>query len=139
MSLTEDFMAAWNRRDGDALAGLFADDGVYADAALGETMTGRDAIKEFLENAYAEFSSDLRFEPGFAVETASGYAVAWTMKGTHDQDGPQLPKTGKAFSVEGVSLGEVRDGKITRNVDYWSLATFLRQIGVMPAPAGATA
>jgi len=139
MSLTDEFIAAWNAQDGAALAALFTADGVYADAALDERSAGPEEIEKFLSGAYEHFSSDMTFEKGFSLETASGYAVEWTMKGHHDQDGPDLPKTGKPYSVPGISIGEVRDGKITRNTDYWSLATFLMQVGLMPAPEGATA
>lgn len=139
MSLTDRFLAAWNDRDGDGVAGLFSEEGVYADAALNERLTGHEEIERFVREAYETFSSDMTFEPGFAVETPAGYAVEWTMKGTHDRDSPQLRRTGKAFSVPGISVGEVRDGKITRNTDYWSLATFLTQVGLMAAPEGATA
>ena len=137
MSLIDDFFAAWNRQDGGALARLFTADGRYADVALAQEHSGAEEIAKFLRGAYEQFSTDMTFEKGFAVETPTGYAVEWTMKGTHDLDGPDLPKTGKTFSVPGVSIGEVRDGKITRNTDYWSLATFLMQVGLMPAPATA--
>ena len=37
----------------------------------------------------------------------------------------------KRFRVTG-------NGKIKRNVDYWSLGDYLMQVGLMPAPAAAT-
>jgi steroid delta-isomerase-like uncharacterized protein len=139
MSLVDEFLEAWNQQDGARVAGLFTEDGVYADHALNETISGHDAIVSFVKDAFAQFSSDMTFEPGFAVETPTAYAVEWTMKGTHDRDGAGVPRTGKPYSIPGISIGEVRGGKIVRNTDYWSLATFLRQVGIMPAPQGSTA
>lgn len=139
MALVDDFLAGWNAQDGSAVAALFSPDGAYHDAALNETLSGREGIEGFVKLAYEEFSSDMTFDKGYAVERPDGYAVEWVMRGTHDRSGPKLPATGKTFTVPGVSIGEVRDGLIVRNTDYWSLATFLVQAGLMPAPAGTTA
>ncbi len=49
-----------------------------------------------------------------------------------------IPSTGKRFEVPGVSIGRLREGKIAENHDYWSLATYLGQIGLMPEPAEAS-
>lgn len=139
MTLVDQFLEAWNKQDAAGVAGLFSDDGIYADNAMNETLSGHEAIARFVAGAFEQYSSDMIFDKGFAVETPDGYAVEWTMRGTHDRDGERLPRTGKRFSVPGVSIGEVRGGKITRNTDYWSLATLLMQVGLMPAPEGATA
>jgi ketosteroid isomerase-like protein len=42
-------------------------------------------------------------------------------------------KTGKKFSVRGVSVIEVREGKISRCLDFYDSATIMRQVGVLPA------
>jgi ketosteroid isomerase-like protein len=43
-------------------------------------------------------------------------------------------KTGKKFSVRGVSVIEMRGGKIYRNVDFYDVATIMRQVGQLPTP-----
>jgi ketosteroid isomerase-like protein len=43
-------------------------------------------------------------------------------------------KTGKPFAVPGVSVIEFRDGKISRNLDYYDAATIMKQVGVLPEP-----
>jgi len=35
--------------------------------------------------------------------------------------------------VRGVSVIDVRDGKISRNLDFYDSATIMRQVGVLPA------
>jgi steroid delta-isomerase-like uncharacterized protein len=47
---------------------------------------------------------------------------------------PGIPATGKQFSVRGVSILELEDGKIRRCSDYWDMAEFLKQLGVMSQP-----
>jgi limonene-1,2-epoxide hydrolase len=41
--------------------------------------------------------------------------------------------------VPGVSVGRVRDGRIVENRDYWNLADYLQQVGLMPSPEEAIA
>ena len=44
-----------------------------------------------------------------------------------------MPATNKSFSIRGATILEMNSGKIQRNSDYWDLATFLKQIGLMPS------
>jgi steroid delta-isomerase-like uncharacterized protein len=108
------------------------------DVALDQSHTGKEAMREFFAGLERDFSSDYRFDPGYAVVTDSGYALEWVMRGTHDRSGPMLPATGKSLAIRGVSVGEMRDGKIVRNTDYWNMTEFLTQVGVMPPAAAAT-
>jgi len=55
--------------------------------------------------------------------------IEWTFSGTDKG----VYKTGKKFSVRGVSVIDMRDGKISRNLDFYDLATIMRQVGVLPA------
>ena len=41
-------------------------------------------------------------------------------------------KTGKKFSVRGITAIDREGGKIARNSDYWDGATVFRQIGLLP-------
>ncbi|MBV9546109.1 MAG: hypothetical protein JO020_22465 [Chloroflexi bacterium] len=58
------------------------------------------------------------------------------MIGTYDRSGP-TPATNKPFEVRGVSIGELQQGKIRRNTDYWNMAEFPGAIGMLPAPLAA--
>jgi len=135
------YMIAWNRHDIDALLDFLTDDATYADVALNMSSTGKDAIRAFFEHVQSEFSSDYQFAPGHLVLGPDGYALEWVMSGTHDHDAANLRATGKSFRIPGVSVGELRDGRIARNTDYWSLVELFVQIGLMPQPgtAGTTA
>jgi ketosteroid isomerase-like protein len=35
--------------------------------------------------------------------------------------------------VRGVSVIDMRDGKISRNLDFYDVATIMRQVGMLPA------
>ena len=129
----QEYLTAWNSRAGTRVAEWMTDDAVYEDVALGQTHAGRDAIAKFVDEASA-FSSDYRFEPVSDFSTETHYAAEWVMIGTHDGDGAGMPATGKPYRIRGVSVGTLRDGKIAQNRDYWNMAEFLVQIGVIPPP-----
>ena len=54
------------------------------------------------------------------------------MSCTHTGDVPGLKATQKKYSIRGASVAELREGKISRNIDYFNLYTFLQQIGWLP-------
>lgn len=134
------YIEAWNRHDGEAVASFFTDDAVYVDHTLGARAEGRDAIKRFVEQAAEEASSDYKITVLDSFEGGDRYAAVSTFAGTHDRSSPNPPlqATGKPFSVQMVSIGRLEGDKIKENTDYWNMAEMLTQIGVMPAPAGAS-
>jgi hypothetical protein len=45
-----------------------------------------------------------------------------------------MPATGKRFSaVRGATVIALQGAKIRRCADYWDAATFMRQVGLLPA------
>jgi len=74
---------AWNDRDGDAVAALCAQDLVYDEPALGETVYGRDAIRA-LVNLMTSTIPDYSFRRIglYAEVTRPAILVAWHLTGT---------------------------------------------------------
>jgi hypothetical protein len=57
------------------------------------------------------------------------------VSGTQKGDMPGMPASNKRIvDLAGASLMECEDGKIKRNVDYWDMATSMRELGFLPAP-----
>ncbi len=136
-SWLESYIDAWNRHDFEGVSGFMTDDVVYEDVALGERVEGRAAVREFARRAADEFSSDFRFELTSSVATESAYAMEWTMTGTNDRSGAQMPATNKPYSIRGISFGRLSGGRIKENRDYWNMADYLMQVGLMAPPAAA--
>jgi ketosteroid isomerase-like protein len=42
----------------------------------------------------------------------------------------QSSATNKPFEVRGAAVVGFTDGKISRNSDYWDLATYMKQVGL---------
>jgi ketosteroid isomerase-like protein len=55
--------------------------------------------------------------------------IEWVFTGTDKG----LYKTGKRFSVRGVSVIDLRGGRISRNLDFYDAASIMRQVGLLPS------
>ena len=128
------YLDAWNSRDGSQVTAYMTQDATYEDLALGVLHEGVDAIKVFVEEAGA-FSSDYRFTPVSQQQSGSSYCLEWEMAGTHTGEGGGLPATNKPYLIRGVSVGQLDgNGKIRQNRDYWNMADYLMQVGLIPPP-----
>ncbi|MCX6007517.1 MAG: ester cyclase [Chloroflexi bacterium] len=130
--LAKDLIAAINSQDVDKVLSFFTDDCVYEDVAVGKVNRGKQELKAFFTGWYV-FSRDLKFELTSQFSAGDWGATEWIMSGIHTGDVLGIPATNKRFSVRGVSITELGMGRIRRNSDYWNLATFLQQIGILPA------
>jgi steroid delta-isomerase-like uncharacterized protein len=62
------------------------------------------------------------------------YIKEWVMTGVHTGDLPGLPATGKPFRISGCGVGLIRYGEIANATEYWNMAEFLIQVGILPPP-----
>jgi steroid delta-isomerase-like uncharacterized protein len=126
----EAWAADWSSHDIDHLLSLFIDDCIYEDVTFGVINNGKAELKAFAEGIFAAF-------PDFKIELTSRFAsgswagMEWIISAIHKGDLPGMPATNKSFSIRGATIIELQTGKIKRNSDYWDLATFLKQVGLM--------
>ena len=130
--LSANVFGAWNRHDAEALAALYGDDGVREAPNLPEPVRGRDALRDVFAQAFRVFPN-LTVELLTQVAEGNRSAVEWRLRGTNA--GPlellQLPATGKAVDITGLTLIEVSsEGKITSERVYYDLRSFLEQLGL---------
>jgi steroid delta-isomerase-like uncharacterized protein len=127
-----DVTAAWNSHDMEKVLPFYTDDIVYEDVASGVIKRGKEELKAFGNDFFAAFP-DVNIEVKSAFSSGDWFCTEWVMSGTHKGDLPKVPATGKRFSIRGVSVGELKEGKIKRNSDYYDKMLFLQQIGAIPA------
>ncbi len=130
--MTKDLFAAINSQEVDKVLSFFTDDCVYEDVAAGKVCRGKQELKAFVTSWYA-LSSDMKFELTSHFSAGDRLATEWIMSGTHTGEVLGIPATNKKFSVKGASITKLSKDRISRNTDYYSLATFLQQIGILPA------
>ncbi len=121
------YLAAWSH-DLEKLMTYFPEDVVYEDAALGVVNHNKTELRKFASDFFTAFP-DTHFEFISAVVSGNHAAVEWVMSGTQTGDMPNMPASNKKMSVRGVSVMEIRNGKVVHDVDYWDFATFRRQLG----------
>ena len=132
----EDYLAAWNAHDSVAVTDFMTTDVVYTDLGLDEQFEGIEAVRAFVDGMELGFSTDYSFTLGQAIVTSEAYSFEWIMSGTNDCPDVErdFPATGERFDIPGISIGVLRHGKIKDNRDYWNMATYLTQVGLMLEP-----
>lgn len=125
--VVERAFAAWNAHDLDKVVAAYSDDIVYEDVPFDRLNDGPVEFRTWVAECFS-IIGDFKIEATNTwIENGHG-AVEWVWSGV-DKD---WFKTGKPFSIRGVSVIEVRDGKISRNKDFYDGAAILRQIGKLP-------
>lgn len=69
----------------------------------------------------------MRFELVNSTVNRGHGTIEWIFTGT-DRG---LYKTGKRFSVRGVTVIDLRGGRISRNLDFYDAASIMRQVGLL--------
>jgi len=127
-TIAQQWIAAWNSHNPDKMLSLFTEDIFYEDVAFGSANHGKTEVRKFAADEF-DGVPDLELKLIRADVRGGHGTIEWTFSGTDKG----VFKTGKKFSVRGVSVIDVRDGKISRNLDFYDSATIMRQVGVLPA------
>lgn len=90
---------------------------------------GPDAVVALLQ-AQIDAFADLAFEVRSAFASEEGFAIAYAIKGRHVKPIFGIEPSGKPFTVTGVSLHEVADG---RSIGVFSSANFVEVLGALSA------
>src|ERR1700732_5385066 len=128
-AVAEKWIAGWNSHNPDKMLPLFTDDVVYEDVAFGEVSHGQAEVRKFVVSEL-EGVPDLELKLVRADIHDGHGTIEWMFSGT-DKD---VFKTGKKFSVRGVSVIDMRDGKIFRKVIFKDVAKISRRVGQCPTP-----
>ncbi len=127
-AVAEKWIAAWNSHDPDKMLPVFTDDVFYEDVAYGELSHGHAEFRKFAASEF-EAVPDLELKLVRASVQNGHGTIEWSFSGTDKG----IYKTGKKFTVRGVSVIDVRDGKIARSLDFYDSGTIMRQVGLLPA------
>ncbi|MEV7085547.1 nuclear transport factor 2 family protein [Streptomyces sp. NPDC093085] len=123
MNILESLYARWNDHDVDGVLAHFSSSIVYHDQAVGFTFHSPGELGAFIQKSF-ESIPDLHFEVTSSLQDGSHFAGEALMLGTFERDIPGVKATGRAFTVHYGIVGDHRDGKITRIVDYWNAPEF---------------
>lgn len=124
------FLAAWNSRDVEQVAVLYAAEYEGNDVAEAAPQRGPAAVC-LSATRYLHAFPDLTLVRESVVAEGNQVAMAWRAHGTHRGRLLNIPPSGQRVAVRGVSFLKVEAGQIVRGLHIWDMAGMLRQIGLL--------
>jgi steroid delta-isomerase-like uncharacterized protein len=94
---------------------------------------GREGLRNFFRMMFGALP-DVKFTLESIIAEDDKVATRWTIRGTHQGPLLGIPATGKPVTTTGMSLLQLRDGKIIANWNEVDLLAALRQMGLTPKP-----
>ncbi|HJT56550.1 MAG TPA: ester cyclase [Ktedonobacteraceae bacterium] len=114
--------------DTGALHEDYANHAIVEDSMYLEPLIGRKAIMERKGMGMAAIP-DLQITITNRVAHGNQVSAEWVATGTHNGDLPNMPATGRPFTLRGVTVTIREHGKIVRESIYYDLHDLKRQIG----------
>jgi len=124
------FEDVWNRKNLSAVDDIISADYVHHDANS-PAATGIDGYKQFVTYYMSAFP-DAQFTIHDAFTDGENEVTRWTVTGTHEGELAGIPRTGRRFSVTGISIGRIANGKIAESWNSWDALGMMQQLGVVP-------
>lgn len=80
-------------------------------------------------------------DPHFTIEDMIGegnkVVVRWTNSGTNVGEFLGIPATGRSFSIPGIDIYRMEEGRLAEHWHVVDVFGHLQQLGLLPAPVGA--
>lgn len=127
----------FNQRDVDLVDQLAVEDYVEHDPFPGQG-DGRDDLKARVQ-LILDAMRPLRFEVQDVVAEGDTVVVRWVQRGTQSGSFMGIPSTGREFTIAGIDIHRLRDGRMAEHWHVVDLFALLQQLGAIPAPSAAGA
>jgi len=132
------FEEVWNGKDTAAIDELMAADYVHHDPQSPQFSGGREGYKQLVEY-YLKAFPDSHFTIDQEIQEGNTAVTRWTVRGTHRGDLPTMPATGKTFSVTGITVARLQDGKFVESWNNWDALGLMQQLGGTSVATGRAA
>ena len=121
------FEEVWNQKELDTVDELMAANYVHHDPQSA-VPSGIDGYKQFVRY-YLNAFPDLRFTIEDEIVEGDLVVTRWTATGTHDGDLNELPRTGRRFSVTGMTMARMSNGRVVESWSNWDTLGLMQQLG----------
>ena len=130
----EMYTMVWNEvfknKNLDIINEEYFDKDVVAVATSAGDVVGLENFKAYYGNYITGFSDgELIFVDLFGQ--GDKMVKHWNFKGTHDGDFFGVPATGNKVNISGVTLVNMKNGKIAVEQDFMDFLNFYKQLGIM--------
>ncbi|MBI4493774.1 MAG: ester cyclase [Chloroflexi bacterium] len=129
--LIAELVDAWNAHDVARVAGFHAADYEGVDVGEPGRQLGPQGIGQTMAR-YLRAFPDLCLTGEATVIEGNRVALGWKARGTHQGPLMNIPPTGRAVEVRGVTLLTVEGSKVRRGLYVWDVAGLLRALGLLP-------
>jgi steroid delta-isomerase-like uncharacterized protein len=99
--------------------------------------TGLEGLKDRVRMLRAGVGPSFSLED--VISDGARLVVRWKSSGTHVADFLGVPPTNKSYTIDGIDIFALRDGKLAEHWHVVDQLSMLQQIGIIPMPEGADA
>jgi steroid delta-isomerase-like uncharacterized protein len=125
-----------NQGHSDILQDMAVPDYIENDPLPGQT-TGLAGLEERVAMLRGALNPHFTIED--LVADGDRVVVRWTQRGQQVRGFLGLPPTGKAFTIAGIDIHRLRDGRMAEHWHVVDQLSLLQQLGVIPSPQAAPA
>lgn len=86
-----------------------------------------------IAHTYRTASNDIRYTIEDQLVEGSKVVTRWTAHGTHTGSFLGAPGSGKQYTISGISIERIENGKIAETWSNWDLMGLMVQLGLVPA------
>ena len=126
------FEEVWNNKNIAAIDELVAAEYVHHDPQSPKFSDGVEGYKQLVAH-YLNAFPDTNFAIEQEVQEGDTVVTRWTVSGTHKGDLPALPASGKRFSVTGMTVARLKNGKFVEGWNNWDALGLMQQLGGVSA------
>jgi len=124
------FEEVWNKGNLPVADELFADNYSHHDSSTPEFGRGPESEKK-RATLYRTAFPDVRLTVEDIIAEGETVTARWSCKGTHKGDLRGLAPTGKQFTISGISVARVTNGKMVEGWVNWDALGLMQQLGVV--------
>lgn len=112
------FEVVWNCKNSEAIHQLLSPDCVAYGLPDPDAVLRGPAEFEALHRAFCHAFPDVSIRVEDVIAAGDRVAARWRFTGTHLGDGLGFPATGRTVSLDGATIGIIREGRI---VEAWNM------------------
>jgi steroid delta-isomerase-like uncharacterized protein len=134
--------AVFEKKDAKAFLDGMSDDSTYEMNTMPKPMTGKKDAKTWFSTftkAFPDLKNDIKGAWGVEDYVIDEYVMTGTQKGALTGPGGTIPATGKAVTLHGAEILQMKDGKMVKGWGYENGMEMMAQLGLLPKAPGAAA
>jgi steroid delta-isomerase-like uncharacterized protein len=132
------FEELWNKGNLSLADQLFTPNYTDHDSSTPDFGHGPESEKKRV-TLYRTAFPDLRLTIEDIIAEGETVMARWSCRGTHNGDLSGIAATGKQFTISGMTVAHLVNGKIAEDYVNWDALGLMQQLGVVPEPAKAKA